>query len=284
MGKSLDLEFYAFFDKKSSPLFNSGKNTVKVTDDIKLIYLKNYNVKKQYIPLPHLRSEMSMLTLSLVLTGVLVVWFGLPYLLKRWQIVCLRKQCRKSKVIVLTYDDGPSEVLTPILLNVLASNDTHANFFMIGRKIESFPSLVNDVASKGHSIGSHSFNHFHAWKKNPLDVSSDIQAGFQICKSISSSYLFRPPFGKITLATLLQTWIAHEKLAWWTIDSTDTWTNPLPIENTIDRVRKEGGGVILMHDHDRSDANKHEYVIDLTLRLIQFAHDEGYNILTFQDL
>lgn len=227
---------------------------------------------------------MNFLGLVTGLTGILVLWFCMPYLLKLWQIASLRRLCRKSRVIVLTYDDGPGEVLTPALLNVLVSNDVHANFFMLGCKVESFSNQALDVAAKGHAIGSHSFRHLHAWKKNPFEVKSDIQAGFQICKPISSSNLFRPPYGKITLATLLQTWISHQKLAWWTIDSTDTWANPLPIEKTVDRIKNEGGGVILMHDHDRNDASAHDYVINLTLRLIQLARNEGYNILMLQDV
>ncbi len=218
------------------------------------------------------------------LTVVLVLWFCMPYMLKLWQIVRLRRLCKKYRVIVLTYDDGPGEVLTPALLNVLACNDVHANFFMVGHKIESFSNQTLDVAAKGHSIGSHSFKHLHAWKKNPFDVRNDIKRGFQICKTISSSNLFRPPFGKITLATLLQIWIARQKLAWWTIDSTDTWANPLPIEKIVGLVKNEGGGVILMHDHDRKDACEHDYVINLTIRLIKLARDEGYNILTFRDV
>jgi len=39
-----------------------------------------------------------------------------------------------------------------------------------------------------------------------------------------------------------------------------------------------------MHDYDRKNASEHEYVINLTLRLIQLARDEGYNILTLQDV
>jgi peptidoglycan/xylan/chitin deacetylase (PgdA/CDA1 family) len=227
---------------------------------------------------------MKILSLVIGLTGILLVWFGLPYLLKQWQIARLRRLCRKSRVIVLTYDDGPGEVLTPALLKVLASNNVHANFFMLGRKIELFSNQAFDVVAKGHAVGSHSFRHLHAWNKNPFEVKNDIQAGFQICKTISSSSLFRPPYGKITLATLLQTWIAHRKLAWWTIDSTDTWANPLPVEKIVERVKSEGGGVILMHDHDRKDASAHDYVINLTLRLIQLARNEGYNIFTLQDV
>lgn len=215
--------------------------------------------------------------------GILFLWLGVPHLLKLLQIAGLRRYCRSSKVIVLTYDDGPGKVLTPALLNLLASNNVHANFFMIGSKVESFPTQVLDVIAQGHAIGSHSFRHLHAWKYNPFKVLRDIHAGFRICKQNSFTNWFRPPFGKMTLASLLYTWISHHKLAWWTIDSTDTWSSPLAIEKIIERVRKEGSGVVLMHDNDRSDIGRHDYVLNITLGLIQLARKEGFNICTLQD-
>ena len=227
---------------------------------------------------------MSYFGLVVATIGTLALWFGIPYLLKLWQIAGLRRQCRRSRIIVLTYDDGPGKILTPALLNVLEQGKVHANFFMIGRKVESLSNQAQDVAARGHTIGSHSFGHLHAWKRNPFDVKDDVQTGFDICKPVSSSNLFRPPYGKITLATLLQTWIMNKKLAWWTIDSSDTWTSPLPIEKIVDRIKDEGGGVILMHDHDRKEPGAHEYVINLTLRLIRLARDEGYKICTLQEV
>lgn len=229
-------------------------------------------------------TDMNIFGLGIGLAGILILWFCMPHLLKLWQIATLRRLCRKSGIIVLTYDDGPGKTLTPALLNVLASHNVHANFFMIGHKVESFSAQALDVAAKGHAVGSHSFRHVHAWKNNPFKVMRDIQAGFQVCQQIASCNWFRPPFGKITLATLLQIWITHYKLAWWTVDSTDTWPSPLPIEKIVERVRNQGGGVVLMHDNDRTDASRHDYVINLTLRLIQLARDEGYDICTLQDL
>jgi peptidoglycan-N-acetylglucosamine deacetylase len=227
-----------------------------------------------------------MISIDLVagLAGILTLWFCIPYLLKLWQIASLRRLCRNSRVIVLTYDDGPGKVLTPALLDVLANNNVHANFFMLGKKVETLHNQVFNVVAGGHVIGSHSFRHLHAWKNNPFKVISDIQAGFQIFKPIVPSNWFRPPYGKITLATLLLTWISRHKLAWWTIDSTDTWQIPLPIEKVVECVKNEGGGVVLMHDHDRKDSSMHEYVINLTLSLIHLARNEGYKIYTFEDL
>lgn len=261
---------------KSSYRYLNCKNSWNTHD--------KHSDKKQHVSHFCFGAEMNLIGLVAVLTGILILWFGMPYLLKLWEIASLRKLCRKSRVILLTYDDGPGEALTPALLNVLSSNNVHANFFMLGYKVESFSNHALDVVANGHVIGSHSFRHLHAWTKNPLTVKNDIQAGFKICNSISSSNFFRPPYGKITLATLLQAWIAQQKLAWWTIDSTDTWINPLPIEMIVDRVKIEGGGVILMHDHDRKDSRAHEYVINLTLALIKLARDDGYKILTLRDM
>lgn len=227
---------------------------------------------------------MSYLVLVSVVASIPTLWFVAPHLYKLRQIAKLRRICENSKVIVLTYDDGPGSSLTPALLKVLENSSVHANFFMLGRKIDSFPHEAFDVASKGHLIGSHSLEHLHAWKTSPLKIGTDIRVGFQKCGEITTSKWFRPPFGKITLATLIQILITHHRLAWWTIDSTDTWPNPLPIEQIIERVRKENGGVVLMHDHDRDNTYMHNYVIGLTQGLIQLARDEGYAICTFQNL
>jgi peptidoglycan/xylan/chitin deacetylase (PgdA/CDA1 family) len=232
----------------------------------------------------HSGNKMNFIFLIQCFTLLFFLWYGLPHLLKKWQIASLRKRCRKSRVIVLTYDDGPGEMLTPTLLKVLESYNVRANFFMVGHKVNSFTNQAREVISKGHIVGSHSFRHLHAWKSNPYAVNRDIQAGFQKCKQISSSNLFRPPFGKITLATLLLTWISHKELAWWTIDSSDTWATSLPIEKIIDQLTNEGGGVVLMHDYDRNNSSKRDFVIDLTNRLIQFARDEDFKIITLQDM
>src|SRR3990167_1230312 len=155
---------------------------------------------------------------------------------------------------------------------------------MLGRKVTLFSDVARYVVSSGHEVGSHSYNHLNAWSKNPLRVIKDIQEGFEICVQLGPCEYFRPPNGKLTLATLLYVWIANHKLGWWTIDSTDSCIDPLPIEKIIERVRNEGGGVILMHDHDRKNPLKHDYVVNLTCRLIQFAREEGYKICTLKDL
>jgi hypothetical protein len=60
------------------------------------------------------------------------------------------------------------------------------------------------------------------------------------------------------------------RTAWWTIDSGDTWERLPAVDEVIARVREQGGGVVLLHDFDRS-GDRCRYVLDLTSRLVELA-------------
>src|SRR5438874_9761944 len=44
--------------------------------------------------------------------------------------------------IAMTFDDGPSEKLTPRLLNLLAAHHIKATFFVIGQNVVEHPEIV----------------------------------------------------------------------------------------------------------------------------------------------
>lgn len=64
-----------------------------------------------------------------------------------------------EKVVFLTFDDGPNDVTTPILLNDLKEAGVHATFFVVGSMVGSQPDLLKREISEGHSIGLHSWSH-----------------------------------------------------------------------------------------------------------------------------
>lgn len=65
---------------------------------------------------------------------------------------------KPSKVIYLTFDDGPSPY-TPRVLDLLRKHKIKATFFEIGAQVKSNPSLSKRVASEGHSVQNHSYRH-----------------------------------------------------------------------------------------------------------------------------
>jgi peptidoglycan/xylan/chitin deacetylase (PgdA/CDA1 family) len=61
--------------------------------------------------------------------------------------------------IALTYDDGPNDIVTERLLDVLAHHNIHATFFLIGRYVRQRPQIARAIASAGHLIGNHTMTH-----------------------------------------------------------------------------------------------------------------------------
>lgn len=74
-----------------------------------------------------------------------------------------------SKVIYLTFDDGPAGKVTNDVLDILKENSVKATFFLIGCQIKNQEDLVKRIYDEGHSIGLHSMTH----KKNSLYCSNE---------------------------------------------------------------------------------------------------------------
>lgn len=67
-----------------------------------------------------------------------------------------------KKVAYLTFDDGPSETVTPKILEVLKSENVHATFFLIGKyvdKNDENKNLVKREIGEGNGVGIHSYSH-----------------------------------------------------------------------------------------------------------------------------
>jgi peptidoglycan/xylan/chitin deacetylase (PgdA/CDA1 family) len=67
-----------------------------------------------------------------------------------------------KKVAYLTFDDGPSETVTPQILDILKAENVKATFFIIGRYIdknEASKNLVKRAVEEGNAIGIHSYSH-----------------------------------------------------------------------------------------------------------------------------
>ena len=64
-----------------------------------------------------------------------------------------------SKIVYLTFDDGPTYVVTAALLDVLKKQNVKATFFVVGKEIEGKESLLKRIYDEGHGIGLHTYSH-----------------------------------------------------------------------------------------------------------------------------
>ena len=196
----------------------------------------------------------------------------------------LRAHCAASGALCLTFDDGPSESLTPSVLEALREAGASATFFMLGARAVERPAIVQRVIDEGHEIGCHSQQHCNAWKTRPGRAAADVDAGFtDLARWNGDRPLFRPPYGKLTPWTAAAARRRGARIGWWTVDSGDTWTRLPDTSDMVDRVERDGGGVVLLHDFDRtgSDATaRAAFVIGVTRALLELAHQHGWRITT----
>lgn len=68
----------------------------------------------------------------------------------------------EEKVAYLTFDDGPSNNITPQILDILKNENVNATFFVLGSRAEIYPELVKREYEEGHYIANHGYSHVYA--------------------------------------------------------------------------------------------------------------------------
>ena len=179
-----------------------------------------------------------------------------------------------SKVVYLTFDDGPTPFVTEEVLKILENYQAKATFFCIGKNIEQHPEIFNLVKAKGHHIGSHTYSHLNGWKSKPADYLNDYHNG----RDLAGTNLFRPPYGRILLNPLL-TIQKQDKVIMWDILSKD-YDYKLSPDEVFNNVTKnlKPGSIIVFHDSEKAKKN----LLEVLPRLLQYLLQQGYKLDTIQ--
>jgi peptidoglycan/xylan/chitin deacetylase (PgdA/CDA1 family) len=159
----------------------------------------------------------------------------------------------RQPVVALTFDDGPDPVHTPIMLDLLARHGIKATFFLIGEKAEKYPELVRRMAEEGHGIGGHTWSHREIVGQSRDMLAADLGRCRQLVRDISGvdSVLFRPPRGKVDLASIHHVCTLGYCLAHWTKTYSDYQCDGA--DRLIERFRKNkpvARDIVLLHDHN----------------------------------
>lgn len=202
---------------------------------------------------------------------------------------------KDEKRVFLSFDDGPSEAVTPYILDKLKEHNIKATFFVLGSRVKLNPKLVKKAYDEGHYIANHSYTH----KYNKIYASSNevlkeyTETEKEIQKALGdanySSNLFRFPGGSVggeyekikkqAIKELIKKDIAYLDWNALTNDSNGANTKEKIMENLKETVGNKNNVVVLMHD-----APDKILTYETLEEVITYLKSKGYTFKNMYDL
>lgn len=201
----------------------------------------------------------------------------------------------EEKIAYLTFDDGPTDSVTPKILDILKSENIKATFFVIGKSVESYPEIIKRAYEEGHYIANHGYDHNNSnlYKNAESFVNEIKKTDLAIAKAIGinnyCSHVFRFPNGfstpiyktqKREAVSLLQE-MNYTYIDWNCLnnDSVKKYSHSQLLKNLKQSSQNKNTLVILMHD--TKDVNDSSLVLKDS---ISFLESQGYEFRNFYSL
>lgn len=156
-----------------------------------------------------------------------------------------------SGALYLTFDDGPDPTHTPPLLDQLSRLGMRATFFLIGQRAARHPDIVRRMVAEGHAVGHHSMTHSAHQTTSAAKLLTEALRTRSLLDPVLGrpAQLFRPPFGKLTVAKSLSLWVSGHTIVLWNKDPKDFGLrNAQPLIEWFETEPLVAGDILLLHD------------------------------------
>jgi peptidoglycan/xylan/chitin deacetylase (PgdA/CDA1 family) len=184
--------------------------------------------------------------------------------------------------VARTFDDGPHPLSTPRFLWLLDRLDLRATFFLLGRWAARSPSLVKEIASAGHEIAVHGYDHRCLLARGIRGTYDDLARARDVIADAGGEQpaWFRPPYGVMTAATVGAARRLRLRPVLWTAWGED-WTARATPDSVYRTVLADlsGGATILLHDSDvTSVPGSWRATLGALPRLVETCQERGLRI------
>lgn len=196
-------------------------------------------------------------------------------------------------MVSLTFDDGPDERWTPLVLAALERAGVRASFFVVAEQLAepSGPDLLGAIVRAGHRVEPHCARHLPHDERDRPALEADLgqllaalargavdRAGHG---GVDRPGLWRPPYGRLNRPASFQ--VAEEaelQIVLWTSDPRD-YRDTAP-EAMLDHVAQSlyEDSVILLHDSRRyaSTSDSAGNTVALIEPLVQEVRRRGFEL------
>jgi peptidoglycan/xylan/chitin deacetylase (PgdA/CDA1 family) len=183
----------------------------------------------------------------------------------------------QHRELALSFDDGPGPY-TPKILSILERYNVPATFFEVGILEQYFHRSTREIATRGYTIGDHTFSHYPMSRLAPAGQRAQLLDGARALQRYGAPFprLFRPPYGMWNSHTLALLRRYRMLMVLWTVDTNDYRQ---PGASRIRRSVLAGarpGAIILLHD---AGGTRAETVAALP-KIITRLRARGYKLVT----
>ncbi|KQL46147.1 chitooligosaccharide deacetylase [Brevibacillus choshinensis] len=189
-----------------------------------------------------------------------------------------------TKVMALTFDDGPDPQYTAQIAELLKQYNAKATFFVVGSRVKSFPEVARQLAKEQHELANHTYSHPDVRRISNARLQTEMEKTQEIIYESTGirPQLFRPPGGYYSDSVvnvakregfLVVMWSWHQ--------DTRDWSDP-GVRRIVNKVlnNARNGDIVLFHDYG---GNRSQTVKALR-EILPELQKRGYQFVTVSEM
>ena len=218
----------------------------------------------------------------------------LPRQLENPEEVIKNLYFEEEKQVFLTFDDGPTDNITPQILDILKNEGVPATFFILGSRAEKHPEVLKRAYDEGHYIANHGYSHVYSTIYSSVETVwgeyAQTEQVIRNCIGIQeyNSFLFRFPGGSSggkysKIKANAKEYFDSQRIATinWNALSGDA-EGAETREEQLEYIRntsQDNTLIVLLHD-----AYDKEVTVEVLPEIIKYYRDQGYVFKNFYEI
>jgi len=192
----------------------------------------------------------------------------------------LFQQPNAGPLVALTFDDSPHATSTPRILDVLATHDARATFFVIGDYVAGNEEVVRRLVAEGHELGNHMLTDAASARLSAAEFERQLLRTHEMLTGFGPVRWFRPGHTWFNRRMLDQLRCHGYQCA---MASTYAYeflpiSAPYAAQHILLNIRP--GGVIILHDGPVDL----ERTVGVLERILPALRRRGYRVVTVSEL
>ena len=183
------------------------------------------------------------------------------------------------RAIALTLDDGPDELITPGVLELLGEYAARATFFVLGSRSAGRRALLERMVGEGHELANHMWSDRRAWTLSRAELERELLSTHRVLEPVGGVRYFRPGSGLLSPSVIDVTERHGYQCVLGSVYAFDAQVSvpAVTVAGLLQRIKP--GSIVIVHE----GPGRHG-VLQVLRRLLPVLAARGYSTGTVSEL